>query len=123
MNIFLKIATAFGSGSSSAKANKKWTGEVIEAYAGVSAGVEINRKCSLLSDAETNSLEKDFNQLGQALEGKINQEFLTMVRETSKKMAEDTPYNKCNKEAREAVTEAQAVVAYWLRELGMAKES
>jgi len=116
---FLKnIAAAIGFGSSSAKSKEITTEEIIEAYAGVSAGVEINRRCSILSVTETNSLEQAFNQLNKALEGKIDQEFLSMVRETSKKMADESPYNECGQKAHEAVTEAQEVVAYWLRELG-----
>ncbi len=88
--------------------------ELIEVYAGVAAGVEINKKCLILSEREGNELEQSFEQLHQAVSARLNSTFLSMVRQTSREIAEDEPYNACSLDAQQSVTEAQEVAAYWL---------
>ena len=96
----------------------EWVSMVAEHYAGVSAGVEINRICSILSASETAKLESDLEAFTQALAGQIIPDFLAAARRTSKVIASEEPYKSCGVESRDAVIDAQELVAWWLNELG-----
>ncbi len=96
----------------------EWVDAVTNNYAGVAAGVAINRKCRILSPREGDKLERDLELFTSALEGKIHPEFMKLARKTSEDLAADHPYSECGADAREAVKEAQELVAWWLNELG-----
>lgn len=95
----------------------EWVDRVTEHYAGVAAGVEINRRCCILSSEDTERLEHDLEAFTEALEEQIRPEFLELTRNTARKLASEEPYNACAAEARQAVTETQEFVAWWLDEL------
>lgn len=100
-----------------AASRNEWANKVAEDYAGVTAGVEINRVCSILSPAETEKLEQDLQKFTDALSGQIHSEYLALARRTSKEMASEEPYNLCGADAKQAVIDAQEFVAWWLNEL------
>ncbi|WP_300616389.1 hypothetical protein [Dokdonella sp.] len=97
--------------------HNEWVNKVAEDYAGVSAGVEVNRRCSILSPADTKKLERDLEEFTKVLTGQINPEFLAMAREASRAIAAEEPYNSCDTDARQAVADAQEFVAWWLNEI------
>ncbi|MBL8269234.1 hypothetical protein [Steroidobacter sp.] len=115
--ILLSIFIAGVSASADAPGREEWVNKVTEDYAGVSAGVEINKRCSILSRAESEVLERDLGAFTKALRGKINPEFLSMIRETSGTMVAEDPYDSCGGEARQAVADARELVDWWLVEL------
>ena len=100
-----------------AASRNEWVNKVAEDYAGVAAGVEINRICSILSPTETEKLEQDLKKFTDALSGQIHSEFLILARRTSKAMASEEPYSLCGADAKQAVADAQELVAWWLNEL------
>ncbi len=104
--------------SKQVESRAEWVSVVAEHYAGVSAGVEINRICSILSASETAKLESDLEAFTQALSGQIIPDFLSAARRTSKVIASEEPYQSCGIESRDAVIDAQELVAWWLNELG-----
>jgi hypothetical protein len=118
-----KILTALGITSAIGDSSRQmtpaeWVSRVSEDYAGVAAGVEINKRCSILSAPDASKLEQDLDAFTEALSGKIHPEYLTLARNTARDLAADEPYKSCGSEAREAITEAQEFVAWWLKELG-----
>lgn len=100
----------------------QWVDEVTNNYAGVAAGVAINRKCRILPPRESAKLESDLELFTAALASEIHPQYMVLVRETSEQVAEDVPYTFCGAEAKEAVLEAQELVAWWLAELGRHRE-
>ena len=121
MGFIKKLLSAIGFAQSNARSDFNES-EIAEAYAGVSAGVEINRNCAILSDVETKALENSLDEFTNALSGKLRPEFLSMVRKSAKEMADEPPYIACGSEARDSVMEAQEVARYWLNALGARKE-
>ena len=95
----------------------KWLDEVTNNYAGVAAGVAIDRKCRVLPPDESAKLQRDLELFTAALAGRIRPEFMKLTRETSEQISEDEPYCSCGAEAKEAVLEAKELVAWWLKEL------
>jgi hypothetical protein len=101
----------------------EWVDQAAEHYAGVAAGVEINRICSILPATEAEQLEKDLEAFTRGLSGRIRAEFLDMVRETSQEVASEEPYKSCGSDARRAVIEAQELAAWWLKQLDQPDQS
>ncbi|MCE3018925.1 MAG: hypothetical protein ACK56W_20035 [Pirellula sp.] len=116
MDFLKKLLSTIGIGRSKASSDFN-ASEVAEAYAGVSAGVEINRNCSILSDEETMALEKALDEFTKAIGEKLRPEFISMLRKSAKEMADDPPYIDCAKEACDSVKEAQEVARYWISAL------
>ncbi|MCW1926342.1 hypothetical protein OKA05_27570 [Luteolibacter arcticus] len=123
MTLLQKILSAFGITSATGAANRRrtnpneWANNAAEHYAGVAAGVEINKRCSILSPADALKLENDFDAFTVALSGKIHSEFLRLARKAAKDLAADEPYGSCSSDARKSIEEAQESVAWWLDEL------
>ena|SRR5215472_15024557 len=123
MSFFRTILSSIGLADSpeahAAKEKKKWVERAADNYSAVAAGVAINSKCKILAPKDSAKLEQDLERFTSALAGKLHPNFMKSAREAAERLAAGKPYSQCGAEAREAVTEAQELVAEWLNRHGI----
>ena len=117
--IFSSIGLADSPEAHAAKKKAKWIETAAEVYSVVAAGAAINRKCKILAPKDGAKFEQDFERFTSALAGKLHPNFMKSTRETAERLAAGEPYSQCGTKAREAVAEAQRLVAAWLNRHGI----